>query len=486
MMNGRENQNGHSQIQPPVEQKEFDQLPTSSWPVQGTNRLTNFAQTNQPTLTNPNAGPYSNQPMPANPNAGSFTNQPMPINQGLQPQWHGLQPTSVSFVDSRSMQRQELMVHQNVPLPANRDISTSSQFPVQKNKKLMVIYSLLGIVLLLGALGGYYLWKKANATSDVTLYQVNSQNVVQDIGGSGIAYAKTEVDLSYPLIEKITDVYVHTGDHVKANQVLLQIDATQTQAQIEELENEAAQALAYLQSVENGPGANSVSIAQAQQAYNIAKGKYDSLVSQFSSVSLAKGQIVSPINGVVTAVNANEGDIATPYSPIITVMDESTILVHAEIPLSNLGQVTVGESAIVTPSAIPNLNLNGTVTNIIQQANAQTETFEVWVSIPNPNGSLLPGMTAFVHIQKPLHAYVVPRLAVLNPDRDSVVFIVRGQHAYLQHVHIIGRSYNSIYIDSGISTGQQVVLVGSYALDNGQAVHVAKVESVLSGNNLVV
>ncbi len=157
-----------------------------------------------------------------------------------------------------------------------------------------------------------------------------------------------------------------------------------------------------------------------------------------------------------------------------------TIIVRAELPLSYLGQVSIGQSAIVTPSALPNLQLTGKVTTIIPQANAQTDTFEVWVSVPNPNGTFLPGMTAFVGIQKSIHAYIVPRLAVLNPDRESAVFVIHNDKAYLQHVHVAGRSFNAYYIDSGLSAGDKIVLIGLDSVQNGQPIHISNVETTIS------
>jgi len=85
-------------------------------------------------------------------------------------------------------------------------------------------------------------------------------------------------------------------------------------------------------------------------------------------------------------------------------------------------------------------------------------------------------MSAFVTIQEPVHALVVPRLAVLNPDLESAVFIVRNQHAYLQHVQVLGYAGDSIIIGTGLTAGDMIVLVGLDSLRDGQEVHVTSVE----------
>jgi hypothetical protein len=82
-----------------------------------------------------------------------------------------------------------------------------------------------------------------------------------------------------------------------------------------------------------------------------------------------------------------------------------------------------------------------------------------------------------VNLQATTQAFIIPRLAVLNPDQDSAVFVVRNNHAFLQRVHIIGRSVDTIYIDAGIAAGDEVVLVGLDALQNGQQVNVTGIEN---------
>jgi Cu(I)/Ag(I) efflux system membrane fusion protein len=157
-------------------------------------------------------------------------------------------------------------------------------------------------------------------------------------------------------------------------------------------------------------------------------------------------------------------------------MDLSTVVVRAKISLANLQQVKTGSPAQVTPSALPNLTLRGTVASIIPQADPQTDTFEAWVSVPNAQQVLLPGMSAFVRVQGKQNAFVVPRLAVLNPDRESSVFVVRNNHVSLQAVHVAGNAPDVFFIDSGLSANDMIVLLPLNRMHEGQAVTITKVE----------
>src|SRR5438105_15299975 len=90
------------------------------------------------------------------------------------------------------------------------------------------------------------------------------------------------------------------------------------------------------------------------------------------------------MRGVVTAVNINPNEVFAPNTILLTIMDQSTVIVYAKIPLSNLGQVHLGLPAVVTPSALPDASFQGTVISVIAQADPQTDTFEAQVKVHNP------------------------------------------------------------------------------------------------------
>lgn len=342
----------------------------------------------------------------------------------------------------------------------------------RRSRRTVVISGAVALVLLLGAI---VLTTIVTATRDVTAYQVGpQQNVTQYIGGGGIVYPRQQFDLSYPVGERVISVLVKAGDTVTPNQPLIKLDPSQINNQIQQASNDLAAAQAYLNSV-SGVN-NPVTVAQAQQAYQLAQNRYNALLAQASSSTLRNGNLISPMNGIITAVNINPGEVFAANTILLTIMDQSTVTIRAKIPLSNLRQVSVGMPALVTPSALPDLNITGKVTSIIPQADPQTDTFEVWVEITNTQQTLLPGMSAFVRIQGQGNAYVVPRLAVLNPDLESVVFVVQNKHVVMRQVHVVGRSPNSVYIDSGLSADDIIVLIPLDKLHDGQQVNVTRVE----------
>jgi RND family efflux transporter MFP subunit len=360
------------------------------------------------------------------------------------------------------------------PLPAGKAqvvVRRLQSYP----RRVRLLGAILAGVVLLGIIG-FTLWSIFFAVQPVTAFAVGQkQGVSENIGGGGIVYPKQQLNISYPISERVLNVLVNAGDHVNANQALIKLDPTSLNAQLTQASKDVQAAQAYLNSVSNATPYNPVTVAAAQQAYQVAQNRYNALLAQTSSSTLHNGMLVTPISGVVTVVNVNPGQTFAANSTLITIMDQSSVTVRAKIPLTNLGQVKLGQPAQVTPSALPNVNVTGSVSSIIPQADPQTDTFGVWVTINNNQQSILPGMSAFVSLQAQQSAFVVPRLAVLNPDRDSSVFVIHNGHAVAQRVHIVGQTQSSYFIDSGLTPGEQIVLLPLDKLHDGQQINVTSI-----------
>ncbi len=359
------------------------------------------------------------------------------------------------------------------PLPGAKpgDRPGFAKPPRRKRRPTVVV---LGTLMVVAAIM-FAFWKlNANPVPDVTLYNVKMQQINLDVGGGGLVFPYQQLDISYPVAERVIKVLVKAGDQVSPNQSLIQLDPSQLNVQIKQAADDMAAARAYLDAVASAGTA--VNVAQAQQQYNLALNRYNALVAQASSPLLHNGNLISPMSGVVTTVNVNPGEVFAADVPLLTIMDESIAVVRVKVPLANLDLVHPGQQALVTPSALPSTSLNGTVSAIIPQADPQTDTFEVWVNVVNTNGQLLPGMSAFAHIQTPGEALAVPRLAVFNLDYAPAVFVVRNQRAHLQPVHVVGRSVETIFINGGLTPGDQIVLVGVDSVQDGQMVHVTRIE----------
>ncbi len=343
----------------------------------------------------------------------------------------------------------------------------------RRGKWMLIAACVLATILFLGLIS-FVLFKIFFTVHDVTAFRVGRRKMVsQYIGGGGIIHPRQQVTVSYPAPLHIVDVLVKEGDSVKQGQPLIKLDPDQVNAQINRAQDDVNAAQNYLNSV-TGSG-NPVAAAGANQSLEEAQSKLKALQAQTSSI-LQDNQLISPIQGVVTNLNASPGLQFGTNASLLTVVDQSSVIMRAKIPLENLSQIQTGMNALVTPSALPNQTFNGTVTSITPQADPQTDTFQVDIQVVNAQQMLLTGMSAFVRIQGQVNAFVVPRLAVLNPDRESSVFEIRNGHAYMKAVHVVGRSTNNVYVDDGLTRNDLIVLLPLQRIRQGQEVHVVRTE----------
>nr|BBH94663.1 cation efflux system protein [Thermogemmatispora argillosa] len=307
----------------------------------------------------------------------------------------------------------------------------------------------------------------------VILYQAQGQDYAQSLGGEGLVYPQRQLALSLPFAGKVDAVLVKVGDSIAAGQAVLRLDPVELSLQLKLARDEMAAAASYLQDVMSS--GNPTAVAQARQRYALAKSKYEALQTRSSSL-LAEDCLLAPLSGVVTAINVVAGQSFSANSSLLTISDQSTVIVHTRLPLRALGLVHVGQSAEVFAATGAAPVLKGTVLTIVPRADPQTDTFEVWVGLDNRQGMLLPGMSVFVRIAAQGKALGLPRLAILDLDLAPAVFIVQQSKAHLRPVHVIARSSARVFIDTGLSSGDLVVLVGLADLRDGQEVRIIGTE----------
>jgi RND family efflux transporter MFP subunit len=360
--------------------------------------------------------------------------------------------------------------------PAAPSYSPNMSQPPQK-KRGGSMFPLVSLIVLIVALSGgtFAVWRyviRPNTVASITAYKISTQAVPVTVGGSGVIYPQNEMDVQYPEAVSVKQVSVQTGQQVKVGQTLMSVDVGQLASQI-------ALAQAKVTAAQNLLAADQVSnpthVSGDQQQLSLAQSELSQLQAQENSIQ--GGNLTASINGVVTQINVNQGQTVSANTPLLTIMDESNVVVHAKIPLANMGQVKQGQTATVSASAVSNLTVNGKVMQVIPEADPQTDTFEAWVVIPNSNLQLLAGMSAFVNIQSTASSLAVPRVGVLNQDSNPQVFVVGADgRAHLQSVHVSGRSADFIYVDSGLTAGQEVVVGGLDTLLDNQQLKVISVE----------
>ena len=150
---------------------------------------------------------------------------------------------------------------------------------------------------------------------------------------------------------------------------------------------------------------------------------------ELARANLDKAVIRAPFAGVVTARNVEPGQTVGPNnSNLISVAAPGRLRVRLDIDESNLGQISLGQAALVSPDAFPDLTLPATITLIGSAANFNQGTVEVRLALENQPAQLRPDMTvdATIEVANYPNSIVVPRESVLDPSADPHVYVVEN------------------------------------------------------------
>jgi multidrug efflux pump subunit AcrA (membrane-fusion protein) len=201
-----------------------------------------------------------------------------------------------------------------------------------------------------------------------------------------------------------------------------------------------------------------------------AKAHYQSQEAQ-----VAYSRVVSPLSGVVADRPLNEGEIAAPGTPLMTIMDISRIVARVNVPQADASSLKVGQNAIVTQTDSSE-QTEGKVTVVSPSTDPNTTTVQVWIQIPNTDERLKPGTTVHASIvtEEFKAASVVPVAAILPGEEGGTAVLTVGSDsiAHKKPVKLGVRENNQVQILSGVAPGEEVVIVGGLGVDDKSKVKV--------------
>jgi HlyD family secretion protein len=311
-------------------------------------------------------------------------------------------------------------------------------------------------------------------TADAVLFPINQANVTSKISAP------------------VKRIMVNRGDHVKAGQVVLELESADLAAAENESRSQYEQSQAAYQTVTGATIPDDrtkadTDVQSLQQSYDAAKKLYDnrvnlqkegalamklvddakvalvqaqaaletakkhqqtlSQVSQRESQRSAQAQVNAakahydaaavqvgyakvrtPISGVVSDRAVYPGEMAASGTALVSIVDISKIVARANVPMKEAAAIKPGRPARLTG---PEGDISGIVTVVSPAVDPSTTTIEVWVQADNPGELLKPGATVQVSIvaETLRDTMVVPATAILNSDDGGQkVMVVTGDN----------------------------------------------------------
>ena len=301
----------------------------------------------------------------------------------------------------------------------------------------------------------------------VKIASTSMQNVPQTTTYTATVQPDKRNSISSSMPSRIRKIYVEVGDHVKKGELLVELDATNIMQQKVQLDNIELEYNRAKELVAVG-GASQQQLDQITTQFEATKTAYNNL--------LENTKLLSPVNGVVTARNFDDGDLA--QGPILTVMQINPVKIVINVSESEFTKVKMGMPIDITFDVFGDELFKGKVSLIYPTIDPMTRTFGVEVEIPNGSNRVRPGMFARATIDfGAQERVVVPDRAVVKQagsgDRFVYVYNNDGTVSYVKVE--LGRHVDTIYeVLSGLTPDAQVVVAGQTRLSDGAKVNVVE------------
>ncbi|MBN2414076.1 efflux RND transporter periplasmic adaptor subunit [candidate division KSB1 bacterium] len=314
------------------------------------------------------------------------------------------------------------------------------------SKKLkMIIFITLAVII--AVMVFVNIKKSRGKTIDVTTIKVKKGDITKTVSGSGFIQPEVDVQIAARISAEIIKIHVLEGDKVKRGQLLVELDRQRYLAQVEQAESQVLSAQASLKKAEadysrvkdlfdqNLTSKSELDAAEANKMLAESDVKIRQANLKQTQDYLAKTNLLAPIDGVVTKLFKEEGEIAVGSEfnadPVITVSELSKMEVLAEVDENDVVMVHLGDQTKIEIDAIPDTTFEGKVSEIAHTATTrgqgtqeQVTNFEVKIAVTSQVDKLRPGMSSTVDISTETHndvLYVpIQCVTMKNVKQDTV------------------------------------------------------------------
>ena len=267
----------------------------------------------------------------------------------------------------------------------------------------------------------------------------------------------------------IEQMLVHPGQRVKLGDLLVQLDAREIKARLDQAQAVREQSQKDIQRFEVLLKQSAVT----QQEFDAAQARFrvaDATVTEAQTL-LGYAKITAPFDGVITAKRADVGDLAAPGKPLLEVEDPTTLRFEADVPDALISKIKLQDELAVRLSPA-NSSVKAVVTEIAPAADPASRTFRVKLDLP-ASAELRSGQFGRVAVPvAQVNALRVSTNAVHVRGQMEIAFVVTNQHAQMRLVKTGKQLEGAVEIVSGLSNGEQLVVDGADKLMDGQPVEV--------------
>ncbi len=324
----------------------------------------------------------------------------------------------------------------------------------------------------------------------VKLVQVGASGLQAGAEYSGEVRARVESRLGFRVAGKIVKRQAEVGQRVKAGQILAQLDpqdyklaadsARASLAAAATNRDLAAADFKRFQSLKEQNFISGAELERRETTLKAAQAQFEQAQAQLANVGNQVGyaNLVADVSGVVTAVEAEQGQVVSAGSPVVRIAQDGPRDVVFNVPEDKIATVAVGAPAKArrwTGDAAAQADMSGKIRELAASADPLTRTYQVKLAM-EASANLPLGSTVFVYpssVYAGVQAIKLPTSALMQSAQGSSQVWLLDKASMTVNpvvVQVATADGNEAVIASGVKNGDLVVSAGVHVLAPGQKV----------------
>ncbi len=282
--------------------------------------------------------------------------------------------------------------------------------------------------------------------------------------------AKEEANVSAASAGRIAALYIELGNTVKQGQVIGHLDVKENQIKLRSAE-------LTIEKLQRDYERNKVLVAgNATNVNAMQDSKYDLDSKLLEAEQLRKqisdGNIVAPINGIITEKRMKTGEFASMGATIATIVDVHKLKAEVYVPENSVFKLKAGQEATITTEVYPGEIFTGTITYISPKGD-DNHNYLVELSVHNNKASQLKaGVYAIVKFSQETKdkTLQIPKVSLVDGIKNPYVYVSKNGKAEERKL-VLGREFGeNIEVLNGLAAGDQVITSGHINITQGSVI----------------
>lgn len=316
----------------------------------------------------------------------------------------------------------------------------------------------------------------------VDVVTVKPERIEENLAATGTLIANESIVLQSERPALVKEIRFEEGQSVKAGEVLVLMDDSELQPQLERAvaQRRIAETLEkrQVELLQTG-GISEFEYEQTEANVKIAAAEEALIRAQ-----LGKTRIVAPFDGVAGLRKVSVGSYLTPGAPICTFQDIASLKLDFSLPERYLAYLSLGQKLKFRVTGRSEA-FEAEILAIEPAIDVQTRTMTLRARVPNEETRLLPGAftEVIVTLEEIPEALMIPPIALIPGLKQQTVLVHRDGEVMERKVVAGLRTPDAVQILEGLSAGDEVITSGVLQVRAGMTVEVNRVEAPPAGES---